>query len=131
MNKFGIGQAVSRFEDPRLVRGGGRYVDDMVLTRHGVRLRAALAPRPCAHPRDRCRRGEGRARRARGAHRRRLAKLRGWGDLPVPGGLKRRDGSPVTGRAIRRWCSGSRAHVGDYVAFVVAETYIRRSTPPN
>ena len=31
MQKFGIGQAVPRFEDPRLVRGGGRYVDDMVL----------------------------------------------------------------------------------------------------
>jgi aerobic carbon-monoxide dehydrogenase large subunit len=31
VEKFGIGQAVSRFEDPRLLRGGGRYVDDIVL----------------------------------------------------------------------------------------------------
>jgi carbon-monoxide dehydrogenase large subunit len=31
VQKFGIGQPVSRFEDPRLIRGGGRYVDDMAL----------------------------------------------------------------------------------------------------
>jgi len=42
VQKYGIGQAVRVFEDPRLVRGGGRYVDDMVLP-DGVRLRAAIA----------------------------------------------------------------------------------------
>ena len=31
MGEFAIGQAVPRFEDPRLLRGGGRYVDDIVL----------------------------------------------------------------------------------------------------
>ena len=31
MRKFGIGQPVSRFEDSRLVRGGGRSVDDIAL----------------------------------------------------------------------------------------------------
>ena len=46
----------------------------------------------------------------------------GWGDLPVPDGLKRRDGSvfrppyPALAKDRVRW-------VGDYVAFVVAETY--------
>ena len=45
----------------------------------------------------------------------------GWGDLPVPGGLKRRDGSvfrppyPALVKDRVRW-------VGDYVAFVVAES---------
>ncbi len=29
MTKFGIGQAVPRWEDPRLLRGGGRYGDDL------------------------------------------------------------------------------------------------------
>ena len=33
MGEFALGQAVPRFEDPRLLRGGGRYVDDMVLLR--------------------------------------------------------------------------------------------------
>ena len=31
MGEFAIGQAVPRFEDPRLLRGGGCYVDDIVL----------------------------------------------------------------------------------------------------
>ena len=31
MGEFAIGQSVARFEDPRLLRGGGRYVGDMVL----------------------------------------------------------------------------------------------------
>ena len=31
MGDFSVGQPVSRFEDPRLLRGGGRYVDDIVL----------------------------------------------------------------------------------------------------
>src|SRR5438093_872698 len=45
----------------------------------------------------------------------------GWGDLPVPGGLKRRDGSaftppyPALVKDEVRW-------VGDYVAFAIAET---------
>ena len=29
MGEFGIGQAVPRFEDPRLIRGEGRYVGDV------------------------------------------------------------------------------------------------------
>src|SRR5262249_54749141 len=50
-------------------------------------------------------------------------KQSGWGDLPVPGGQQRRDGSamyrspyPALAQERVRW-------VGDYVAFVVAETY--------
>jgi hypothetical protein len=30
MGEFALGQPVSRFEDPRLLRGGGRHVDNMV-----------------------------------------------------------------------------------------------------
>ena len=30
MGEFAVGQAVPRFEDPRLVKGHGRYVADMV-----------------------------------------------------------------------------------------------------
>jgi carbon-monoxide dehydrogenase large subunit len=48
-------------------------------------------------------------------------KAAGWGDLPVPGGLSRRDGSvfkpPYPGLA-----KDKVRFVGDYVAFVVAET---------
>ncbi|MBX6425039.1 MAG: xanthine dehydrogenase family protein molybdopterin-binding subunit [Variibacter sp.] len=31
MGEFALGQPVSRFEDPRLLKGGGRYLDDVVL----------------------------------------------------------------------------------------------------
>ena len=27
--KFGLGQSVPRYEDPRLLRGGGQYTDDL------------------------------------------------------------------------------------------------------
>jgi len=31
MGQFGIGQAITRFEDRRLLQGGGRYLDDVNL----------------------------------------------------------------------------------------------------
>jgi aerobic carbon-monoxide dehydrogenase large subunit len=123
MGEFAIGQSVSRFEDPRLLKGGGRYVGDMVLpgTVFGYVLRS-----PHAHARIRSI-DTAKAKAAPGV----LAVLTGadwrasgWGDLPVPGGLKRRDGSvfqppyPALVADRVRW-------VGDYVAFVVAETYLQ------
>jgi len=123
MGEFAIGQSVSRFEDPRLLKGGGRYVGDMALpgTVFGYVLRS-----PHAHARIRSI-DTAKAKAAPGV----LAVLTGadwqasgWGDLPVPGGLKRRDGSvfqppyPALVADRVRW-------VGDYVAFVVAETYLQ------
>ena len=131
MQKFGIGQAVPRFEDPRLVRGGGRYVDDIVLP--GMAFGYVLRS-PHAHARIRAIDAD-KARAAPGV----LAVLTGadwaasgWGDLPVPGGMKRRDGSAdvpaalsgagvgpgALGRRLRRLRGG-----GDLSR--------RRSTPPS
>src|SRR3954470_3456481 len=119
MGEFAIGQSVPRFEDPRLITGGGRYVGDMVLPgmAYGYVLRS-----PHAHARIRSI-DVSRANAAPGI----VAILTGadwqasgWGDLPVPGGLNRRDGSvfkppyPALVKDRVRW-------VGDYVAFVVAE----------
>ena len=69
MGEFAIGQGVSRFEDPRLLRGGGRYVDDIKLagTAHGVVLRSQHAHAKIRVARRE--RGQGRARRAGGADR--------------------------------------------------------------
>jgi hypothetical protein len=33
MREMGLGRAVPRTEDPRLLRGGGRYTDDITLPR--------------------------------------------------------------------------------------------------
>jgi CO/xanthine dehydrogenase Mo-binding subunit len=52
MGEFALGQPVARFEDPRLLRGGGRYVDDMVLP-HMVSGHVLRSPH--AHPRIRSR----------------------------------------------------------------------------
>ena len=48
--KFALGQAVPRTEDPRLLTGRGRYIDDFVLPRlaHAFMLRS-----PHAHVRIR------------------------------------------------------------------------------
>ncbi len=45
MQKFGIGQPVSRKEDPRLVTGHGRYTDDITLE-HQVRMHVVRSPYP-------------------------------------------------------------------------------------
>ena len=124
MQKFGIGQAVPRFEDPRLVRGGGRYVDDIVLP--GMAFGHVLRS-PHAHARIRAIDTD-KARAAPGV----LAVLTGadwvasgWGDLPVPGGMKRRDGSPMYRPRYPALVTDRVRWVGDYVAFVVAETYLQ------
>src|SRR5258708_28470608 len=121
VQKFGIGQPVPRFEDPRLVRGGGRYVDDMALP--GMALGDVLGS-PHAHAKISAIDVTA-ARAATGV----LAVLTGadwracgWGDLPVPGGLKRRDGSPMYRPRYPALVSDRVRWVGDYVAFVVAET---------
>nr|MDJ0896024.1 hypothetical protein [Alphaproteobacteria bacterium] len=44
--KFGIGQPVPRSEDPRLLRGAGRYTDDVNLPGQAY---AAIVRSPYAH----------------------------------------------------------------------------------
>src|SRR6266404_4357574 len=121
MGEFALGQPVSRFEDPRLLRGGGRYVDDMVLPRmaFGHVLRS-----PHAHARIRSI-DVTEAKAAPGV----LAVLTGadweasgWRDLPSAAGNKQRDGSPAYRPRFPAFVKDRVRWVGDYVAFVVAET---------
>src|SRR5476649_2305093 len=121
MGEFAIGQGVSRFEDPRLIQGGGRYTDDIKLPgmAYGVVLRS-----PHAHAKINSL-DMAAAKAAPGV----LAvltsadvKAAGYGDLPVPGGLKRRDGSPQYKPRYPILADGKVRWVGDYVAFVVAES---------
>ena len=121
MGEFAIGQGVSRFEDPRLVRGGGKYIDDVVYPgmAYGVMLRS-----PHGHAKiisiD-----TSAAKAAPGV----LAvitaadwKNAGLGELPSHGGLKRRDGSPMFKPSYPVLADDRVRWVGDPVAFVVAET---------
>src|ERR1700689_2176682 len=122
MGEFAIGQPVPRFEDPRLIRGGGRYIADMTFpgTAHGYVLRS-----PHAHASIR-KIDTSKAKAAPGV----LAvitgadyKAAGFGDLPVPGGLKRRGDTPGYRPRYPALVEDRVRMIGDYVAFVVAETY--------
>ena len=65
MTKFGLAQPVRRVEDPRLLKGGGRYTDDISLPGmlHGVVLRSPHAA--AQHHVDRHRGGAWRCRASR------------------------------------------------------------------
>jgi len=121
MGEFAIGQGVPRFEDPRLVQGRGRYIDDVVYPgiAHGVVLRS-----PHAHARIKSIDTKA-AQAAPGV----LAvltaadwKKAGFNDLPGHGGLKLRDGSPMYKPRYPVLAEDRVRWVGDCVAFVVAET---------
>src|SRR5437764_14748818 len=121
MGEFALGQPVPRFEDPRLLRGGGRYVDDFVLPRmvFGHVLRS-----PHAHAQIRSIDVRA-AKQMPGV----LAVLTGadwqgsgWGDLPAAGGMKRPGGLPSHKPRFPALVEDRVRWVGDYVAFVVAET---------
>jgi carbon-monoxide dehydrogenase large subunit len=119
LTKFGIGQPVRRTEDPTLVRGQGRYTDDIGLPgqAHAVMVRASNA-----HGRIR---GidTAAAKDMPGV----LAVLTGH-DLAAYGGLKcnlplkSRDGSPIKYRPRPALPTDKVRYVGDPVACVVAET---------
>jgi carbon-monoxide dehydrogenase large subunit len=121
MGDYAIGRSVPRFEDVRLVRGGGRYVDDVVLP--GMAFGHVLRS-PHAHARIR-RIDTAKAKAAPGV----LLVLTGadwatsgFGNLPVAGGMKLRDGSPMYRPKYPALVKDRVRWVGDYVAFVVAET---------
>jgi carbon-monoxide dehydrogenase large subunit len=124
MGEFAIGQPVPRFEDPRLIKGGGRYVADMVFP--GMAFGHVLRS-PHAHALIRSI-DTTKAKTAPGV----LAvltgadyKAAGFGDLPVPGGLKRRDGVPGYKPRYPALVEDRVRMIGDYVAFVIAETYFQ------
>jgi len=121
MGEDALGQAVPRSEDPRLLKGGGRYIDDMVLPdmAFGYVLRS-----PHAHAKIRSLDSDA-AKAAPGV----LAVIDGadwkaneFGDMPVGGGRTQRDGSPLYQPPFPALVRDRVRWVGDYVAFIVAES---------
>jgi len=117
--KFGIGQPVPRTEDPILVRGQGRYTDDLNLP---GQLHAVMVRSRDAH---------GVLRGIDAAAARTLpgvlgiytaADLATYGPLKNVMPLKSRDGSPLKVALRHALAEGKVRCVGDPVAFVVAET---------
>lgn len=119
LTQFGIGQPVPRSEDPTLVRGLGRYTDDLQLPHQ---VYAAIVRSPHAHGIIRGIDAEA-ARTMPGV----LAiytagDLKDYGPLKCGLPLKGRDGSPIR-HVPRPALAADRVRwVGDPVACVVAET---------
>jgi carbon-monoxide dehydrogenase large subunit len=121
MGEFAIGQGVSRFEDPRLIRGGGRYTDDVQLPgmAYGVVLRSPHGnAKIIAIDSAAAKSSPGVRAVITGAD----WKAAGLGDLPSHSGLKRRDGSPMHKPRYTVLAEDRVRWVGDCVAFVVADT---------
>lgn len=121
MGEYALGQAVPRSEDPRLLSGGGRYVDDVQLPHTA---RAWILRSPFAHARIKSI-DTSAAEAAPGVVLVLTAKdwnASGWGDLPVASGRKRPDGSPMFVPPMKPLQADTVRRVGDYVAMVVAET---------
>ena len=121
VEKFAIGQSVRRVEDPRLLRGFGRYSDDVSLPHQAY---AVVVRSPHAHAVIRSI-DTSAARQASGV----LAVLTGadlaadgLGDLPTDKTRKRRDGSAAFATPRPALVRDRARHVGDPVALVVAAT---------
>jgi len=121
MGQFSFGQSVPRTEDPRLLRGEGRFVGDFTLAdqTYGYVLRS-----PHAHARILSINTED-AKRAPGV----LAVFTekdlaadGLGTTRVKMPMKRPDGSPIYQNPHPGLARNRVRFVGDYVAYVVAET---------
>jgi aerobic carbon-monoxide dehydrogenase large subunit len=121
MGKFGIGQPVSRFEDPKLLQGKGRYVDDVTLPHQA---QAFVLRSPLAHAVIKSIDVE-EARKAPGV----LLVLtgddvaeRGLGSPRPMMPQKRPDGSDAFIRPQPLISKDRVRFVGDNLAFIVAET---------
>ena len=121
MGEYALGQGIARSEDPRLLKGLGRYIDDIVLPRmaHGYVLRS-----PHAHATIRSIDTKA-ALESPGV----LAVLTGedwiksgFRDIPSGGDMKRADGSPMFVPPSPALVKDRARRVGDPVAFVVADT---------
>jgi carbon-monoxide dehydrogenase large subunit len=119
--KFGIGQSVARTEDPRLLTGGGRYVDDFIAQgqAYGHVLRSPHAAAKITKL------DAAAAKKMPGV----LAVLTHadaaadkLGDMPCLVPMQNRDGSERGDTPRPILANGRVRHVGDPVAFVVAES---------
>ena len=121
MGQFGVGQPLRRLEDQRFLTGGGRYSDDISLP---GQAHAALLRSPHAHA-EIAAIDTAEALAAPGV----LAIYAiddldrdGLGDIPCVMALPNKDGSRMANPGHPILARGRVRHVGDPVAFVVAET---------
>jgi carbon-monoxide dehydrogenase large subunit len=118
--KYGVGQSIKRFEDLRLVRGGGRYQSDVTVPGE---LQAVVVRSQHAHARVTAI-DTARALDAPGV----VAVFTGadvseLGTMQMTLKRKRPDGSPMFSSPHRGLAQGRVRYVGDPIALVVADTH--------
>jgi len=121
MTKFGVAQPVRRVEDPRLLQGSGRYTDDIVLPGmlHGIVLRSPhAAARILSTNLTAARSMPG----IRAVYTSADLKAAGLGTLPCAAPVQNKDGTDMASPAHPVLADGAVHHVGDPVAFIVADT---------
>jgi carbon-monoxide dehydrogenase large subunit len=121
MTKFGLAQSVRRVEDPRLLKGDGRYTDDIVLPGmlHGIVLRSPhAAAKITGIDTAMASSIEG----VKAIYTAADLNADGIGPLPCAVSLNNRDGSTMASPPHPVLADGTVRHVGDPVAFIVATT---------
>lgn len=122
MGRFGVGQAVPRVEDQRLLTGAGRYTDDVSLPGQAY---AVFLRSPYAHARivsldvAEAKAAPG----VLGVFTGEDVKRAGLGNIPSLYPLKQKDGSPLYEPPRPVLADGVVRHVGDPIAMVVAESW--------
>ncbi len=121
VEKFGVGQPVPRYEDPRLLTGGGRYMDDNQLPNE---TRAYILRSPYAHAKINSM-DISTAKQAPGVVEVLIGQDYiddGHGELKCSPVQKQRDGSRMFEPDNPPLVIDSVKMVGDYIAMIIAET---------
>ena len=119
--KFGLAQPVRRVEDLRLLKGAGRYTDDIALPNaaHGIVVRSPhAAARIVSCDVTAARRVPG----VLGVYTAADLNAAGVGPLPCAAPVQNNDGTAMAAPPHPVLAEGMVRHVGDPVAFIVAET---------
>jgi aerobic carbon-monoxide dehydrogenase large subunit len=121
MGQFGIGQAVPREEDPRLLRGQGEYIADMSRPNQAYAY-VLRSPHACARIRAIDTRAAQQMPGVLAVYTEADLKADGIGTTKVRMPRKRPDGSPLFSSPHPGLARGETHFVGDQVAYVVAES---------
>lgn len=121
MTKFGLAQSIRRVEDPRLLKGDGRYTDDIVLPGmlHGIVLRSPHAAAKITRIDSAAATSVPGVKAVYTA-----ADLQADGIAPMPcaAPVQNQDGSDMVDPPHPALVGDAVRYVGDPVAFIVAET---------
>jgi len=124
MGQFGIGQSVTRLEDPRLLRGQGRYINDINLPGQAY-LVYVRSPHSHADIGSIDLAAAAAAPGVIGVYVHDDLLADGLGTIPMTLKRTRPDGSPMFTRAHRGLAEARVRHVGDPVVAVVAQTLMQ------